>query len=458
MSLESEFISNISELESSSSLSSPSLTYPLGPVLPHEHHVLSQWLTSQGVPQRYSAPHHARYLPSSVSSTTTTLPPNYILLPAHKSLSQGVLRFLSSAELRKRIFSKLSSQPLVNLPLLCRLIIARHQLSQLIGYHSFNERTLKRKVLKDSESVLKMLKRLSEATEQKTKREVRVLEELKEKVTTTGEGEGESNRLFPWDIRYLGDLYSQTQRQHHPSSSSSSSTASSSPRRRSHDEAAKELSQYCHLETCLKGLEFVCRSLFDITLVREEHFHETEELWTEDPRDIIKYTLYHPSSSTASSASFGHHNDLTPLGTIYLDPFTRDYKFGGASHFTIRCGCSNVSSSSSSSPLSSSSSRASYQLPIVALIFSFPRESGDNSLFLTTAQLENLYHEWGHALHSLLSRTKFQHLSGTRGPADFVEVHLLALSLCSLIAFYSALLSSFLSLPGPLSSLRILCS
>ena len=33
-----------------------------------------------------------------------------------------------------------------------------------------------------------------------------------------------------------------------------------------------------------------------------------------------------------------------------------------------------------------------------------------------------MYHEWGHALHSLFSRTIFQHLSGTRGAVDFVEV------------------------------------
>jgi intermediate peptidase len=32
-----------------------------------------------------------------------------------------------------------------------------------------------------------------------------------------------------------------------------------------------------------------------------------------------------------------------------------------------------------------------------------------------------LYHEFGHGLHSLLSRTSFQHLSGTRAAMDFVE-------------------------------------
>lgn len=41
---------------------------------------------------------------------------------------------------------------------------------------------------------------------------------------------------------------------------------------------------------------------------------------------------------------------------------------------------------------------------------------------LSLHELETFFHEWGHALHSLLSRTTFQHLSGTRGPLDAVEV------------------------------------
>ena len=65
-----------------------------------------------------------------------------------------------------------------------------------------------------------------------------------------------------------------------------------------------------------------------------------------------------------------------------------------------------------------------YQLPIVALSFNFVTKStsGARNTLLSFGDIETLHHEWGHALHSLLSRTTFQHLSGTRGATDFIEV------------------------------------
>ena len=82
-----------------------------------------------------------------------------------------------------------------------------------------------------------------------------------------------------------------------------------------------------------------------------------------------------------------------------------------------------------SGPPSVSASGAAPQLPIVMLVFGFPATAGSSSggggsgqQCLSLGQLEALVHEFGHALHSLLSRTTFQHLSGTRGALDLVEV------------------------------------
>ena len=68
---------------------------------------------------------------------------------------------------------------------------------------------------------------------------------------------------------------------------------------------------------------------------------------------------------------------------------------GGATHFTLQCGRRLRD--------------GSYQEAIVALVCSFGLSSGG---LMSPDQAKTLLHEFGHALHSLLSRTEFQHLAG----------------------------------------------
>ena len=57
------------------------------------------------------------------------------------------------------------------------------------------------------------------------------------------------------------------------------------------------------------------------------------------------------------------------------------------------------------------------QTPKTSLVYALPQGVHN----LTPSFALTFMHEIGHAVHSLLSETHFQHLSGTRGTIDFVE-------------------------------------
>ena len=96
-----------------------------------------------------------------------------------------------------------------------------------------------------------------------------------------------------------------------------------------------------------------------------------------------------------------------PLGLFYLDMFPREGKFNHFAQFDIICGKLMPD--------------GRYQRPTVALLCNFPPAAGDKPSLMTHGDVETLFHEFGHALHSITTRAKYVRFSGAHVPGDFVE-------------------------------------
>jgi thimet oligopeptidase len=63
-----------------------------------------------------------------------------------------------------------------------------------------------------------------------------------------------------------------------------------------------------------------------------------------------------------------------------------------------------------------------YQRPVVALVCNFPPPGADGKpSLLSHDDLVTVFHEFGHALHGMLTRARFSRFAGTEVPRDFVE-------------------------------------
>jgi peptidyl-dipeptidase Dcp len=60
--------------------------------------------------------------------------------------------------------------------------------------------------------------------------------------------------------------------------------------------------------------------------------------------------------------------------------------------------------------------------PLVSIVTNFPRPAAETPSLLTFNDLTTFLHEFGHAIHGVLSKCNYESLSGTNVPRDFVEL------------------------------------
>ena len=141
---------------------------------------------------------------------------------------------------------------------------------------------------------------------------------------------------------------------------------------------------YFELESVLaNGIFFAANKLFGIT------FKERPDLVT-----------YHPEARAFEVSN----EDGSKLGLFIGDFYTRDSKRGGAwmnnlvdQNFLFN------------------------QLPVVVNNLNIPKPPVGKPTLLTYDETTTLFHEFGHALHGLLSQVKYPRVSGTSVQRDFVE-------------------------------------
>ena len=244
-----------------------------------------------------------------------------------------------------------------------QMLELRHQLATATGYPTFAHRVLRTCMAEYPDVVREFLEALSERILPLAREEVEEMIGLKRNFGN----QFDSHTLRPWDVAFCSSL---AESHHFPVRTS-------------------DIQEYFVIKNCLTGLDSLFHSLFDVQL--QQVPTKPGEVWD---AGVMKLAFVHDMEGL--------------LGYTYCDLIGRAGKTISDCHFTIQGGRETED--------------GGYQTPVIALCCNFPQRGSEGSVLLSQQAVENLFHEMGHALHSMLGRPKYQNVTGTRCSTDFAEV------------------------------------
>jgi peptidyl-dipeptidase Dcp len=149
--------------------------------------------------------------------------------------------------------------------------------------------------------------------------------------------------------------------------------------------------------------EEMLRPYFKLENVREGAFAVANKLWGIQFAERTDIPIYHEDAKVFEvKEADGSH-----IGILYTDYFPRASKRGGAWMNSFR----------KQSRLHGKDVR-----PVITNNGNFSKPTGDKPALISSGEVLTLFHEFGHALHGLLSDCTYNRLSGTSVPRDFVEL------------------------------------
>lgn len=312
-----------------------------------------------------------------------------VRLPTVGDVPYAALSTVEDEATRREIYIAGRQSSRDQIKLLERLMVNRAEIANLSGHESYAHMNLSDKLAKSPEAVDSFLTALSADNAPRVMQELARMKEMKA-------ADGNMTGIEQWDLVYYRNRLN----------------VDLKPRSRKPD----FISAYFSLGTVMQGLSRLFGRLYGIRFVPSET--SPGETWNSDVRRL---DIVHEID--------GH------VAVLYCDLFARAGKNPNPTHFTLRC--SRLISPSETGEGSNSPHEANdgmaisssvngdqyYQLPVLALICDFPHPPNSSVPALLGFQdVKTLFHEMGHAIHSILGRTTLQVVSGTRCPTDFAEL------------------------------------
>ena len=252
-----------------------------------------------------------------------------------------------------------------NLEICKRLINLRREIAQLLGYKTYADYVLKRRMASSARNVYHLLDDLIDAYRPTAMKERDELRKLAHK---------DVDKMKPWDSGFYSHKLQM----------------------KKYNLDAEMLRPYFELKNVIKGVFGLATRLYGIT------FKENKDIPVYHP-DVKAYEVF--------------DKDGSYLAVFYADFHPRKGKQGGAwmteyqgEHWEVNSEKGKVKSI-----------KENFR-PHVSVVMNLTKPTEDKPALLTLSEVETFLHEFGHSLHGMFANTRFESLSGTNVWWDFVEL------------------------------------
>ena len=295
-------------------------------------------------------------------ATAAGRPDAWLFTPKRTSFTP-VLQYCENRELRKELLMAYTTRgnhdnENDNKDIIVRTMQLRVEKAQLFGYTNPADYILADCMAHDAKTVDTFLESVWQPSLKAAKREAAELQKL---LSQDLPGE----KLQPWDWWYYTEKL----------------------RKAKYDLNEEELKPYFELSNVRKGAFQLAHNLFGI------NFEKLEGMPVYNPEvEVFKVT----------------YADGSLVGILYTDYFPRAGKRPGAWMNNI---CNQYIDANGVD-----------HRPVIINVGNLNKPTQGNPSLLSMDDVETLFHEFGHALHGLLSKATYKSLAGTNTPRDFVEL------------------------------------